>query len=54
VPPSRWKADWLYTATVNRLPRPGVEEIDVAFESTGVRRAPRPVEGGDWITIYRD
>jgi hypothetical protein len=31
VPPSRWKPGYLYAATVDLLPRPGQEVIELAF-----------------------
>ncbi len=53
IAPSRWKASYLYTATVELLPRPGVEAYEMAMVSKGKGRAPRPVSGGEWVEVHR-
>ncbi|NUO54620.1 MAG: hypothetical protein HOV80_37750 [Polyangiaceae bacterium] len=50
VPPSRWKHGYLYTASFDLLPRPGVEAIEIAQMSYG---SVRKTDAGEWIEIFR-
>lgn len=54
IAPSRWKPSWLYTATVDLLPRPGVEAYEITIESKGRGAAPRAVGGGEWNETFRE
>jgi hypothetical protein len=51
VMPSRWKHGYLYTASFDLLPRPGIEAIEIAQTSHGsLRKTP----AGEWIEIFRE
>jgi 4-amino-4-deoxy-L-arabinose transferase-like glycosyltransferase len=51
VVPSRWKHAYLYTASFDLLPRPGIEAIEVAQTSHG---SVRKTSAGEWIEIFRE
>lgn len=49
--PNRWKQGYLYTASFDVLPRPGVEAVEIAETTYGsVRRAAED----EWVEIFRE